>query len=112
MIHIKPFFDTAPAESDDKTQHKESMLGASIIVPNLDISIDMLKRIISKDPFSVKQLGLSMTKTPYDAFLGNVTPFILGTASDGNEFAPFDFTASLKQAGLANGDVIYCKSDI
>ncbi len=86
------------------------------MIPTLDMSVDMLKRQISKDFFAIKQLNLgSNAKPAFDAALGNVIPFKIGKLiaeeDNGNQekikFTTFDFTQSLKSLNLENGDVVW-----
>ncbi|KAJ3165798.1 hypothetical protein HK101_000168 [Irineochytrium annulatum] len=82
-----------------------SIHGASFRVPNLDWSVDMLKREMMRDAHVVNELRLSGTGT------GRVYKrFMLGKVvrdKDGVEsFEAYDFTHSLKQIGLGDGGEI------
>ncbi|KAJ3162971.1 hypothetical protein HDU88_006464 [Geranomyces variabilis] len=109
--------------------------GASVAIPTLDISVDMLHRILSKDPHAVRSLGLQSgddgttltrrKKNPwrgsvYDTIFGTARAFrvgeIRGGAVDGDvppggvaraRFVPYDFTESLKELGLRSGHVVW-----
>jgi hypothetical protein len=92
--------------------------GATITIPTLEISVDMLKRQISQDFFAIKQLELGMNSKPaYDAALSNVKPFKIGKLVQENDqeskrkcrFIPFDFTQSLKSLEIEHGDTIWIK---
>ncbi|KAJ3045380.1 hypothetical protein HDV00_010250 [Rhizophlyctis rosea] len=104
--------------------------GATLPIPTLDLSVDMLKRLLTKDSFAIRQLGLGETvKSVYDAVLGAAKPFQVGMvvmkslghmegggcdhAHEGGsgevKFVPFSFTESLKNLGLRSGDVVWVK---
>lgn len=91
--------------------------GATIMIPTLEMSVDMLKRQISQDFFIVKQLKIGINARPaFDAALGNVVPFKLGKLVDSEsqngdgqrrKFVNFDFTESLKSLKIENGDTVW-----
>ena len=83
----------------------------------------MLKRLLVKDSFAIRQLGLGTTaKSVFDAVLGASKPFKVGTLVSRNgvkdkdgmedglkgaEFVPYGFTESLKSLGIRNGDLVW-----
>ncbi|KAJ3057236.1 hypothetical protein HK097_010596 [Rhizophlyctis rosea] len=105
----------------------KGLSGATISIPTLDLSIDMLKRLLVKDSFAIRQLGLGATaKSVFDAVLGAAKPFRIGTivarkeekdkngrerSLEGVEFVPYGFTESLKNLGIRNGDLVWVSSD-
>jgi hypothetical protein len=98
LIHVRRFCPDNPSIHD---------VGASIQIPTLQISIDMLKRELTKDPHAIKQLGLSSSESPiHDALFGTTKSFTLGHLSHGR-FTSLDFTMSLKELGFRNGQEIY-----
>ncbi|TPX66028.1 hypothetical protein SpCBS45565_g04746 [Spizellomyces sp. 'palustris'] len=100
-----------------------SSTGATVYVPTLDISVDMLQRLLSKDAHAIRQLGLESEKkkrgtwkgSVYDAVFGSARRFRVGMIAggdafndhDGGRFVPYDFTESLKHLGLRNGGVVW-----
>lgn len=113
-----------PVSDSVKTGGQPVNEGATVIIPTLDMSIDMLKRQISQDVFAIKQLkiGYHSNKPFFNAALGNVQPFKIGRLeevegsksllSKGDptpklKFVPFDFTESLKSLDIENGDTIW-----
>jgi hypothetical protein len=98
MIHVRRYCP------DNLSIHD---VGTSIQIPTLQISIDMLKRELTKDPHAIKQLGLLSSENPiHDALFGTTKSFALGILSHGR-FTPLDFTMSLKELGFGNGQEIY-----
>ncbi|KAI9360046.1 hypothetical protein DFJ73DRAFT_816471 [Zopfochytrium polystomum] len=91
--------------------------GASVEVPTLDLSVDMLKRLIAKDPYILSQMHLNLNaRSTYDAILGVSRPFKLGKIEhrpDGEStFVPYDFASSLKSCGIRNGsEIVIMRTD-
>jgi hypothetical protein len=83
--------------------------GATLKVPTLDLSIDMVKRLMIRDPYLLSQLNLrTQAKTTFDIVLGTSKPFKLGRmmydeAVGCEVFEAFDFVRSLKEVGVKNG---------
>jgi hypothetical protein len=77
---------------------------ASIVVPTLEISIDMLRRCIYRDKGVVKHLGLLENHDRME--LSNLQ---VGTVND-NLFSSFSSTDSLTNLGIQEKDEIwiYC----
>ncbi len=81
-----------------------------VSVSTLDLSVDMLKRELLKDPFAMKSLGIISAESSHslgDSILGTPSRFFsVGIVNDKGKFAPFDYTCSLKDAGIrANGTI-------
>ncbi|KAI9014711.1 hypothetical protein BC832DRAFT_612553 [Gaertneriomyces semiglobifer] len=95
--------------------------GATIPVPTLDYSIDMLQRILSRDAHAIRCLGLESKRPPptpwkgcvYDAVFGTARKFRIGAVvpglrpEEGDRFVPYDFTDSLKALGIKNGSTVW-----
>ncbi|KAJ3412996.1 hypothetical protein HDV05_008647 [Chytridiales sp. JEL 0842] len=97
--------------SSGSLSSKSTLAGATLKVPTLDLSVDMLKRLMIRDPYLLSQLFLrTQPKTTFDAVLGTSRPFQLGRVvydEHGAEmFEPFDFVKSLKEMGIRNGGEI------
>ncbi|KAI8908998.1 hypothetical protein EDD86DRAFT_275923 [Gorgonomyces haynaldii] len=67
---------------------------APMVIPTLEISVDMLKRMIFEDKFARKRLGLTDHH------------FRIGRMED-DLFVPFASVESLKQLGVQQGDSIF-----
>ncbi|KAJ3147681.1 hypothetical protein HDU86_007930 [Geranomyces michiganensis] len=134
---LTPLTLKSPRHTDGtlyKSMRAPTTPGASVAIPTLDISVDMLHRILSKDPHAVRSLGLqsedattgTRKKNPwrgsvYDTIFGTARAFrvgeIRGGAVDGDvppggvpegpRFVPYDFTESLKELGLRSGHVVW-----
>ncbi|KAJ3064259.1 hypothetical protein HDU98_012297 [Podochytrium sp. JEL0797] len=83
-------------------------VGASLKIPTLDLSIDMLKRLMTRDAYLMNQLDLKTTKkSMYDVVLGSCKGFKVGKVGDGGVFEEFDFVKSLKECGVVGGGVVW-----
>ncbi|KAJ3102431.1 hypothetical protein HDU97_000574 [Phlyctochytrium planicorne] len=103
--------------------------GASLEIPTLDLSVDMLKRLMIRDPYLLSQLALRKAQQPsgnatgkpgaktvapkakdaWDVAVGNpsTSPFLLGRVDPATgKFVPYDFVMSLKQCGVKKGSEI------
>ncbi|KAI9146057.1 hypothetical protein BKA69DRAFT_1047158 [Paraphysoderma sedebokerense] len=82
----------------------------TIYIDTLDLSVDMVKRAICKDPFAIQQLNLHIpnpnAKGKASALVGAAKPFAIGKLVDG-EFHALCISASLKGEGVRSGDVLY-----
>ena len=77
---------------------------AGVSIPNLDISVDMLKAFIQKDASIVRNLHLQK--------LAHLSNLQVGTVDredpdDKGSFCGFRATCSLKELGVANHDILY-----
>ena len=82
----------------------------AMAIPNLDISIDMLQRLISKDDYAVNQLGLLEKGGKNSKLSIQSKPFIVGYVH-ANEFVAFDISnKSLCKTGIKNGDTLWVLS--
>lgn len=88
------------------TNHAKKNMGVSLYIETLDLSVDMLKRIISRDAYVISQLHLGTNpkgKAAYDAVLGTTKPFRIGfidqMPNGSVSFVPFEFFESLKKCG-------------
>ncbi|KAI8912309.1 hypothetical protein DFJ77DRAFT_467719 [Powellomyces hirtus] len=103
--------------------------GAAVNIPTLDISVDMLHRILSKDAHAVRSLGLQSQRhgnrsdpwkgSVYDTIFGTARAFRVGEIAAGRtdgtapaaegkyKFVPWDFVESLRALGVRNGHVIW-----
>jgi hypothetical protein len=93
------YFKLVPAGIEEDPLVKE--IGASLKVDSFDLSVDMVKRMLSKDPYIVQQLGLLTAVKPHHPGLhfGTIKPFVLGQMND-NKFEPLAIDASLQQCGV------------
>ncbi len=82
-----------------------------VTISTLDLSIDMLKREILKDPFAIKRLGVATqesTVSLHDAILGTTSrQFTVGLVNEMGSFRPFDYTSSLKNLGIKPNSTIW-----
>ncbi|KAI9190477.1 Charged multivesicular body protein 2b [Blastocladiella emersonii ATCC 22665] len=99
--------------------HGQPGLGTSIPIDSLELSVDMVKRALSKDPFAVHQLGLALdggaaaTKGAKGAraAVGCCRPFVLGRVdAETGEFEALPIDASLKRCGVRAKEVLHIKT--
>ncbi|KAI8851040.1 hypothetical protein BC829DRAFT_387819 [Chytridium lagenaria] len=84
--------------------------GGSFTIPTLDLSVDMLKRLMLQDPYLLSQLSLSppaittARSRALETALGMPAsvPFVLGRLVN-ESFEMFDFVKSLKECGVRRG---------
>ncbi|KAJ3288988.1 hypothetical protein HDU79_004406 [Rhizoclosmatium sp. JEL0117] len=88
-------------------------IGASLKITTLDLSIDMLKRLMIRDAYLLAQLRLQATKkSMYDVVLGSSRSFRVGWVNaETGAFEEFDFVKSLKECGVGEGGVVWVLSD-
>jgi hypothetical protein len=86
--------------------------GSTVCIPTLDISVDMLKRHLLNDAYTISQFGLNNKKSK--SFLDDFytppskQPFQLVALDKlSQEWRLLDFTRSLKELGLRNGDTVF-----
>ncbi|KAJ3345474.1 hypothetical protein HDU91_007340 [Kappamyces sp. JEL0680] len=77
---------------------------AGVSVPNLNISIEALKRYILKDPSIVKNLRIEQAIQPSDLQLGLVE---CEGETDFGSFVGFRSHSSLQEIGLVNNDTLW-----
>jgi hypothetical protein len=95
VLHFKTFPNTNNAT------------GASLYIDTLDISVDMLKRILVKDTFAMTQLGLALAQNTVDELLlGNNKQFNIGRVEN-HSFVPFTFSSSLKDCKINSNDTLW-----
>ena len=96
---------------DDDDPHSYSDEAVPVTISTLDLSIDMLKREILKDPFAIKRLGVSSQESSvslHDAILGTTSRyFTVGLIDEMGSFRPFDYTSSLKYLGIKPNSTIW-----
>ncbi|KAJ3378017.1 hypothetical protein HDU84_008020 [Entophlyctis sp. JEL0112] len=91
-----------------RVSHTASPKYGSLRVPTLDLSVDMLKRLMIRDAFLMSQLELQNTKNAmYDIVLGTSKPFRIGKINDVGAFEEFEFVKSLKELGVGDGGLVW-----
>ncbi|KAI9090464.1 hypothetical protein DFS34DRAFT_637463 [Phlyctochytrium arcticum] len=116
------------ANTDPVTLRKvaiPSIEGVVVHIPTLDISIDMLQRLVCKDAHVIHALGLesglpkarkgTWRGSVYDSVFGTARRFRIGTPVGGDPFdnyaggslEPYSVTASLKSLGFKNGEIVW-----
>ena len=94
----------------------------SVSIPTLDISLDMLKRLISKDSYSLIQLGLSShERVVQDVICGSIRAFKIGNVTEqgiqngkGVEFCEWEVEKGLSSFGIKGGEEVWlwCEGDV
>lgn len=94
----------------------QDMLSASLYIDTLEISVDMLKRSLIKDPVAAAQLNIANpSQYTHEVFLGHAKPFVLGNfyapqlagEESNGTFHPFEISESLLNLGLRTGDTVW-----
>lgn len=94
-------------------QPRTSEPGVTVGLSTLDLSIDMLRRQMASDVYTLRQLHLySPPKTAFENVFGSTKPFKIGKLEKENgSFEELPFDSSLQSLGLKSGDHVWICSD-